>query len=613
MANGTPIPNGAPILNGAYRMLVLMLAVACVGQAAEAEGYAVRLFWRQAPEQIDVAPPQPFTPQTSPLMRFSDGRAVMLRGPLRVRAEGDRLRLGGRFTDITGWMETDAPLRLRAADGPWAEVQGLLRVWASNGDLHAQVRMDTESYVRAVLAGEAGGIRDIEALKAIAVAIRSYAFASGARHDEEGFAFCDTTHCQDLRLANRHPLLDEAVAETEGELLWREGAPVSAWHHADSGGHTEDARAVWGNAAPSWMRGQPDPHSLLPQPFTWSARIPLRDLERALQREGLAVSVGAEPMVTALHASGRAAVIRMGGRTFPASTLRFAIGRHLGWNLVRSDLYELRVEGGEALFTGRGAGHGVGLSQRGAAALARAGKSYREILSFYFSGARVGVGARDIRWTRRGAGLLRVQFAGAVDEGFTPLLSRELRSMEAATGIVLRRPLEVSVYADVDGFRNHTGNPGWVAAGTTTGAGGSRIVLQPLATLRRSNQLEALVRHELVHVLVAQEATRPLPRWFQEGLGRWLAREGGLARERGARQEQGAVPRAVRFGSLSEVDEALVSGDGARRYAAAAVAEQYCRSAALRLGRETVLGWIRRGPPEDDHALLGELQQPRQH
>lgn len=594
-----------PLASRLFALLCLLAFTALAGD--EAPSYAVRLFWRQVPEALELAPLLPFSPKSAPLLHLSDGRQLMLRGPLRVAARDAALQLGERFPTQVPSIESASRLRLRVPGGTWAEFAGQLRIWASGGELHAEIAMDPESYVRAVLAGEAGGIREPEALKAIAVAIRSYAFALGSRHADEGFTFCDTTHCQDLRLASRHPLLDEAVEETASEILWKEGAPVPAWHHADSGGHTEDARAVWGKDAPAWLRGQPDPSSLQPEALTWTARIRTADLVRALRAEGFAVAADTVPQVLKRHPSGRVALVLLDGRELPAATLRFAIGRRLGWNLVRSDLYTLRSDAETMVFEGRGAGHGVGLSQRGASAMAREGKSYRDILAFYFRGARVGVGARDIRWIQRGQGLLRIWFAGTVDESFPALAQRELRRIEATSGIRLRRPLAIRVYPDLDTYRNHAGNPGWMAASTNTAADGFRIAMQPLATLRRTDTLEALLRHELAHVLVLQEATRELPRWFHEGLARWLAR-GSTRGSESARPGSDALP----FTSFQSLDEAFLSQQASRRAYAASTAERVVSAAIWQYGRDAVLSWVRRGPPHDDHVLLRELQHPGQ-
>ena len=72
-----------------------------------------------------------------------------------------------------------------------------------------------------------------------------------------------------------------------------------------------------------------------------------------------------------------------------ASALRFGIGRTLGWNLVRSDAYDLGVRNGALVFDGRGHGHGVGLCQEGGAEMAAEGKAVHEILAFYFPGTTV--------------------------------------------------------------------------------------------------------------------------------------------------------------------------------------------------------------------------------
>jgi len=76
-------------------------------------------------------------------------------------------------------------------------------------------------------------------------------------------------------------------------------------------------------------------------------------------------------------------------RVVDAETFRLAIGRTLGWNKVRSDLYEVRRSGDRILFEGYGAGHGIGLCQDGAAAMGEQGYTYREILAYYYPNTRI--------------------------------------------------------------------------------------------------------------------------------------------------------------------------------------------------------------------------------
>jgi len=83
-----------------------------------------------------------------------------------------------------------------------------------------------------------------------------------------------------------------------------------------------------------------------------------------------------------------------------ASSFRFAVGRELGWNTIRSDNYAVHSVNGQAVFDGTGSGHGVGLCQDGAEAMGRAGRSYGEILDFYYPGTMVGINGQGLHWRR---------------------------------------------------------------------------------------------------------------------------------------------------------------------------------------------------------------------
>src|SRR5207244_7049753 len=91
------------------------------------------------------------------------------------------------------------------------------------------VTMPLEDYVSAVLAGESGNFKQLESMKAMAVAVRTYAARFRGRHAADGFDYCDTTHCQDLRLAVQNPRTRAAAQATAGELLWYRGALATAY------------------------------------------------------------------------------------------------------------------------------------------------------------------------------------------------------------------------------------------------------------------------------------------------------------------------------------------------------------------------------------------------
>ncbi len=90
----------------------------------------------------------------------------------------------------------------------------------------AVLDLPLERYVAAVLAGESSVFRSDAALRAMAVAARTYAVRMRGRHPAEGYDFCTTTHCQHVDLDGITPHLESIAAETAGELLWFEGKPA---------------------------------------------------------------------------------------------------------------------------------------------------------------------------------------------------------------------------------------------------------------------------------------------------------------------------------------------------------------------------------------------------
>ncbi|MCC6262017.1 MAG: SpoIID/LytB domain-containing protein [Bryobacterales bacterium] len=583
----------------AIRIAALLCLTAMALPAGEALEYRVRLFSRSVPDALEIAPSPGVAGVQLPRLRLGAGREAWLRSPLRLHVRGESVVLGTRYPSLFKQVEITGEFRIRVPDRPWGNLRGSLKVWVQDGELEVEAALPREEYVKAVLAGEGGGMRGTEALRALAVAIRSYAFANAGRHKSEGFDFCDTTHCQDLRLVERHAALDRAVEDTAYELLWHDGAPVPAYHHADSGGRTESAQAVWGAKAPPRMEGRVDPYSTVPAPLAWSARLSKSEIARALNAEGIAIHGEPAVAIRTRTRSGRAARLLVAGREIPASDFRFAIGRQLGWQRIRSDLYEVRDDDAFLRFDGKGSGHGVGLSQRGAVEMARQGADYRRILAFYFPGARTGVDAQGVRWRMLRTDRLRFLFAqGGEDPAFTALASAELARLEAETPYRLRHEWTIRVYSSVDLFRNSAGLGGDIAAA----ARGREIHLQPLATLRGQGSLRATIRHEFAHALILEEAQRPLPEWLHEAMARWL---GGVVTHVGRRQP----PRCAGVARFEDLERKIASGGGARREAAL-VADEFLRLAIRQLGRQTVLGWPRAGfPGHHKETLPGLLRQ----
>jgi stage II sporulation protein D len=130
----------------------------------------------------------------------------------------------------------------------------------SSGRVRAIDWVELESYLRAVVPSELGPEvwPQLEALKAQAVAARTYALANALQFDEDGYDICATPRCQAYGGASaEHPLSDRAVAATRGETATWQGRPIDALYTATCGGHTEDAKEIFPEQAAPYLVGVP--------------------------------------------------------------------------------------------------------------------------------------------------------------------------------------------------------------------------------------------------------------------------------------------------------------------------------------------------------------------
>ncbi len=450
----------------------------------------------------------------------------------------------------------------------------------------ATVQLPLERYVAGVLAGESSVFRSTEALKAMAVAARTYAVRLRGRHASEGFDFCDTTHCQRLDLAAVTPRLEAIVQETDRQLLWFEGKPAFACYTRDCGGRSEDAAAVWPEQAAPYLRSHDDPYcrraALAGSAWQWNADP--RQVADALGRALLTAPHRLERIeIESATPSGRARTLVLVGAgervRIAAGSFRFAMGREVGWNTVRSDLYRVHTAGGRLVFEGRGSGHGVGLCQDGAEQMGVEGHSWREILAFYYPGAEAGLTARGIPWQHiSGENISLATTRPQADGPVLATAERQLRAAAARTHLAAPGKIEIRAYPDLDTFRNATGEPGWVAAHTAN----HRIDLQPADLLRSRGALEDTLRHELLHVLIEAHAAPGLPLWFREGLVEYLD---------GAPLTSAGPARVPLDADLQQTADPA-RARRAYRDAAATVA-----ALARRYGETALFGWLRAGLP----------------
>jgi len=440
------------------------------------------------------------------------------------------------------------------------------------------VELPLEKYVAAALAGEASVFGSGEALKAMAVAVRTYAIRMRGRHAAEGFDLCATTHCQRLDLDAVTQRLQQMAAATAGEMLWYRGKLAFTPYSLDCGGRTEDAAAVWPEESAPYLKSHDDPYCVRAGSADWHWSAGGADIAAALLRQGLRAPARLTGIrIVQRTPSGRAQQLELEGEApvrIAAGAFRFAIGRELGWNTLRSDWFDAHAGNGSLLFTGRGSGHGVGLCQRGADRMGAEGHGYHEILANYFPGTSPGASARGFDWQRlSGQSIAFYTTRPAQDAPVLTAAERALRADLQRTGWSAPPAIEIHVYPDAEAFRDATGEPGWIAAY----AHGSRIEMQPM------RDSDATLRHELLHVLVEGQAAPALPLWFREGLVEYLT---GPAAPRGP----------IRIPSDEDLRQTQDAARARRAYADAAAA---VADLARRYGETAVLRWVKSGIPSN--------------
>ena len=281
---------------------------------------------------------------------LSDGASAFL------YLEGDHVRVRSRNdafvateVHLAGATGSASDFLLSVPGKLARQYRGQLAVACRIDELVAVVEMDLETAVASAVAAESVPGASLEALKAQAVATRSYYLASRLRHAQTDF--CDTTHCQFLREApSPQSLAAQAALATGGLVLFYDGAPVPALFTGSCGGRTRTLAEVGLAPAPYPYFSVACNYCLQHSPH-WQARL------EAEEAAGLASH---------------------------SEACRLKLGRILGWDVVPGNNYELRPRGDEVLVEGRGKGHGVGLCQLGAAWMARQGHGFQEILAFYY-------------------------------------------------------------------------------------------------------------------------------------------------------------------------------------------------------------------------------------
>jgi len=244
--------------------------------------------------------------------------------------------------------------------------------------------VDLERYLYSVLGGEVYTNWPQEALKAQAVAARTYALYQRQTRGNKVYDLGDTIAWQVYRgVETESPSFYSAVDATAGQVLTYNGRVILAAFHSSSGGHTENVENVWGPEALPYLRAVPDYDQGTPD-FQWAKTFTQQQLSGRISGVGNVQSLVPERVSPYGRVLTMKVVGDRGSRIMSGAELRRILD-------LRSTWFTVTPQGNKTVpenfrFDGRGFGHGLGLSQWGAYGMARQGANYQQILRHYFQG-----------------------------------------------------------------------------------------------------------------------------------------------------------------------------------------------------------------------------------
>lgn len=264
-------------------------------------------------------------------------------------------------------------------------------------DIDRVVTMNLEDYVLGVVAGEMPASFHVEALKAQALAARTYTmlrmsrFGGSGCSKHPGAEICtDSTHCQ----AYKNPAtvrkdldrLKEAVYETAGEVIVYDSKLIDAVFHSTSGGKTENSEEIWSSRVP-YLRSVMSRYEEHSPKYVAQQEISIDSFIKCVKTLDGKVKINKkniknEIKVMERSEGGRITKLKIGDKTFKGNDVRNALG-------LNSANFNFTVDSNSILFTVVGNGHGIGMSQYGADGMAKNGSGYKDIVMHYYQGVDI--------------------------------------------------------------------------------------------------------------------------------------------------------------------------------------------------------------------------------
>lgn len=264
----------------------------------------------------------------------------------------------------------------------------VVRVKRENGNID---RVFFEEYVKGVLAGEMPTSFDLEALKAQAVAARSYVLKKMEQNKEQDYDVVDTVmnqvYLDDATLKEKwkdkyeekNNKIKQAIVETKGEYMTYNNEVIEAFFFSTSTGKTENSGEVFQTQLPYLKSVDSAWDEEISPVFSQDNNL---SLEEFYQKLNIEYNPNLKIEITKTTSTGRIKELKINNHEFKANDIYQKLN-------LRSTFFDIKQKDNQVEITTKGYGHGVGMSQYGALAMAKKGYKYQDILKYYYQGVEI--------------------------------------------------------------------------------------------------------------------------------------------------------------------------------------------------------------------------------
>lgn len=258
-----------------------------------------------------------------------------------------------------------------------------VKVKLNNGEI---INITLEEYVIGVVGSEMPALFNEEALKAQSIAARTYALKKDSVGATLVASTSDQVYKTNSELKNMwgesfntyYEKVKKVVMATKGEVMMYNGKYIDALYFSTSNGRTEDPIYVWNYSAP-YLKSVDSKWDIGTKFFNATKTIPISELNQKL---GVNINSVNDIQIKSQTTGGRVNSIIIGEKEFTGVNVRMLLG-------LRSSDFTVSESGSNIVFTTKGWGHGVGMSQYGANEMAKAGYNYSQILKHYYTGITI--------------------------------------------------------------------------------------------------------------------------------------------------------------------------------------------------------------------------------